>query len=131
MNGSAPTKDRPGFLDSVRTLAGHLLASLHERVGLLSIELQEEKLRFIRLFVWVSLAIFAGVMAVTFATLAIVYLCWDSARLAVLIGFAVLYAGVTVVLVAGFRRTLAAEPRPLSGTLEELEADYSCIQREN
>ena len=39
---TTPT-DPPGLVDSVRALAGNLLASIRDRVALLSLELQEER----------------------------------------------------------------------------------------
>lgn len=124
---TTPTEDPPGLVDSVRALAGNLLASLRDRVELLSLELQEEKLRLVQLFVWISLGIFAGVMALTFTTLVLVYLFWETARLAVLAAFALFYTGAAVGVLLTLRRVLARQTRPLAGTLEELEADRACI----
>lgn len=121
----------PGILDSLRTLADGLVGAVQERLGLFSIELQEEKFRFIQTFFWISAVLFGGVMAVTFASLTLVYLFWESARIAVLGGLAIAYTAVFIALIAGFRRHLARQPRVLSATLQELAMDRACITEKN
>jgi uncharacterized membrane protein YqjE len=123
--------DPPGVLDSLRTLADGLLGAAQERLGLFSIELQEEKLRLIQTFFWISAVFFGGAMAVTFASLTLVYLFWESARIAVLGGLALAYAGIFIALIAGFRRHLARQPGVLSSTLRELALDRTCITEKN
>jgi uncharacterized membrane protein YqjE len=117
-----------GLLDSARLLGGQLVATVQDRVTLLSVELQEEKLRLTQMFLWAGLTIFAGIMTMTFVTLLLVYLWWDSARLALLAGFALFYGGATTALVIAFQRFLRRQPAPLAATLGELEADAQCIR---
>ena len=120
-----------GFLGSLRSLGDGLLASAQDRLELVSIELQEEKLRLIRMFVWVSAIVFLGMMAVVFGSLTVVYLFWESARLAVLGGLTALYAGALVVMIVAFRRHLARQPDPFSATRQELGEDRACIRNGN
>jgi uncharacterized membrane protein YqjE len=127
-----PSSDSPpGFLGSFRVLGESLLAGVQNRVELVSLELQEEKYRLIQIFIWISAAIFTVVMALTFASLTLVYLCWESSRLAVLGGLALLYSGAAVVIIIAFGRYLARQPRPFAATIEELKADRSCIPKPN
>jgi uncharacterized membrane protein YqjE len=121
----------PGLLDSIRHFGSGLLASVHDRVELVSLELQEEKFRLIQTFVWISAALFASMMALTFASLTLVYLFWESARLAVLGGLTLVYAGAAVAIIVAFRRFLARQPRPFAATIEELKQDRECIPKEN
>jgi uncharacterized membrane protein YqjE len=120
-----------GFLGSLRSLGDGLLASAQDRLELVSIELQEEKFRLIRIFVWVSAIVFLGMMAVVFGSLTLVYLFWESARLAVLGGLTVFYAGALVVMIVAFRRHLARQPDPFSATRQELGEDRACIRNGN
>ncbi len=120
-----------GVLSSLRSLGDGILASVQDRLELFSIELQEEKLRLIRTFVWISVTVFLGMMAIMFASLTLVYLFWESARLAVLGGLAVLYAGALVVVIVMFRRYLARQPSPFAATLHEIGEDRACIRPEN
>ena len=116
-----------GFLSSFRALGDGLLATVQDRLELLSVELQEEKFRLIQTFIWISAAVFTGMMALTFASLTLVYLFWESARLAVLGGLTVFYAGALVAIIVAFRRFIARQPRPFTATRQEIGEDRACI----
>lgn len=115
-------------MGALRALTDGLLASGQERLELFSVELQEEKFRVIQIFLWISAAFFTGVMTITFASLTLVYLFWDSARLAVLGGLTVLYAGALLAIIIVFRRFLARQPAPFAATLHEIGEDRACIR---
>lgn len=125
------TRPRLGILGSLRVLSDGLLASVEDRLALVSLELQEEKFRLIRIFFWISAAVFTGVMAITFASLTLVYVFWESARLAVLGGLALCYTAALVAIVVAFRSYLRRQPRPFAATLEELGSDRACIRNKN
>jgi uncharacterized membrane protein YqjE len=120
-----------GFIGSFAHLCAGLVGSVEDRLKLLSVELHEEKLRLIQIGIWISAAIFSGMMAVAFISLTVVFLFWESARLLVLGGFALFYSGAVVAIVILFRRHLASQPKPFAATLEELKEDRECIQPEN
>jgi uncharacterized membrane protein YqjE len=122
--------DSPGILGSLRTLADGFLGTVEDRLGLVSIELQEEKYRLIQTFFWISAILFSAVMAITFASLTLVYIFWESARLAVLGSLAVLYAAALLIIIVAFRRYLARQPELFGATLQELRHDRSCIREE-
>ena len=121
----------PGFLSSFRTLGEGLLAGAQDRLALFSLELQEEKFRLVQTLFWISAAVFSGVMAITFASLTLVYCFWESARLAVLGGLTLFFAAALTTIVLAFRAFLVRQPRPFAGTLEELDADRACIRNGN
>ena len=121
----------PGLLGSLCSLGDGLLASVQDRLELIAIELQEEKLRLIQTFIWISAAVFSGLLAIVFASLTLVYLFWDSARLAVLSGLTLFYAVSLVVVVVALRRFLAHQPSPFAATLEEIGEDRACIRNRN
>lgn len=120
-----------GLLGSIRGLADGLIGSVQERLDLLSIELHEEKYRAIQLFVWISAAVFSAILAITFISLAVVYLFWDEARLAVLIGFALLYTAGFFGILSYLRKFISTQPKPFQGTLGELQRDRACIRPES
>ena len=120
-----------GFVSSLRSLCEGLLASVQDRLELVSIELREEKCRLIQTFFWLSAIVFLGMMAVVFGSLTLVYLFWDSARLAVLGGLTALYVIALVVMIVGFRRHLARQPDPFASTQQELSEDRACILNKN
>ncbi|MEO6569213.1 MAG: phage holin family protein, partial [Opitutaceae bacterium] len=93
-------------------------------------ELQEEKQRLIQLFVWISVAIFTGMMALAFASFTVVYLFWESARLIVLGGLTLLYTGVATGAVLALRKQIARQSKPFAASLQELRNDRACIPTE-
>ena len=125
-----PSTPSAGILHSVRTFADNLLATVQDRIELVSVELQEEKLRLIKVFIWISAAIFSSVLALMFASITIVYLFWESARLAALIGLTTLYAAATVVIIVAFKAYIARQPKPFAATIAEIKNDRACIQTE-
>ena len=124
---ASPSPAPTGLLDTLRALGDSLLGSLHDRLELISVEVQEEKHRLIRTFVWISAAIFTGMMAIAFASLTLVVYFWDTARVAALGGLTLLYTGAVVAIVLALRRHLKRQPGPFAATLEEFKADRACI----
>jgi uncharacterized membrane protein YqjE len=120
-----------GYLDSLRSLGDGLLASVQDRLELFSVELQEEKFRLILTFVWISAAVFTGMMALAFASLTVVYLFWESARLAVLGVLTAIYTGALVVIIVSFRRYIARQPSPFLATRQEIGKDRVCIHNKS
>jgi uncharacterized membrane protein YqjE len=120
-----------GFLDSLRGLGANLLGTVHDRIQLFTVELHEERMRLIQVLLWIGAIAFAGVMAMTFVSLTLVYLFWETARLAVLGGLAVFYVAALVGTAFAFKRYLARQPRPFDATLQELREDRACMQPGN
>ena len=118
----------PGLVDSFRTLGDGLVAGVQDRIALFAVEVQEEKFRLIQTFVWISAAVFTGMMTVMFASLTLVYLFWETDRLAALGGLTLLYAGGLLAIIISFRRFLARQPAPFAATLDEIGEDRACIQ---
>lgn len=125
-----PSPSSPGFTDSLADLGDNLIGTLQERIELVSVELQEEKYRLIQLIIWMSAAVFAGVMTLSFATLTIVYLFWESARLGVLAGFTMFYGAALAWVIVLLRRSFA-QPRPFETTIKTLKEDRECIRKPN
>jgi uncharacterized membrane protein YqjE len=123
----APT----GIIGSLRSLGDGFLSSVEDRLELFAVEVQQEKFRLIQTEFWVWGAVFTGMMAITFASLAIVYLFWETARIAVLGGLAAMYAAAFVAIVIGFRRFLVRQPLPFEGTLREIREDRACIRSDS
>ena len=121
----------PGLLGSVRSLLDNVLGSVHDRIELVAVELQEEKQRLIQLFIWISVAIFTGMMTLAFASITLVFLFWDSARIAALSGITVLYAAAAITAVVTLRKQISRQSKPFSATLQELRNDRACIPTEN
>jgi len=125
------TRSTSGVLGALRALGDGLLGGVQRRLELFSIELQEEKYRLLQTVVWVGAAVFLAMLAVVFSSLALVYLFWDSARLAVLGGLAVFYTGALAVVLLVLRRFLRHQPSPFAATLHEFGKDRECMRKEN
>jgi len=123
--------DQGPFLRLLRSLGAGLLTLFKDRVELLSVELQEEKLRLIQIFAWISAAVFTAFMSIAFASLSLVYVFWESARLAVMVGLSVFYAIVLLIIMISFRRYLEHQPKPFAGSIEEIKEDIACIRPKN
>jgi uncharacterized membrane protein YqjE len=116
-----------GYVASLRALVDALIASGQQRLELLSVEFQEEKLRLIHLGLLLSTAIIAGLLALTFASLTLVYLFWETARLTVLGTLTGAYGIAAVVAVLMLRRFLARQPKVFSASWQELAKDRVCL----
>ena len=127
----SPPPSSRGFLDSLRGLGDTLLGSVQERLELFSVELHEEKFRLFQVLIWISAVVFAAAMTLTFASILVVYLFWESARTGVLISLTGFYAAALVTLAFLFRSYLARQPKPFAETLQELNEDRSCMRNGN
>ncbi len=119
-----------GFVDSAKQLGENLIGSVHDRLELFSLELQEEKFRIIRVLILAISAIFSAFLALIFLSLTIVYLFWDEARLAVLIGFTIFYSAAFVGVLLSLRRFAAKLAAPFESTRRELAADRAVLRRD-
>jgi len=127
MDLNSPQK--PGLLASLQHLGDSLLAALQDRISLVSDEIHEEKFRLIQTFLWISALLTVGVLAITFASLTLVYFFWETHRLMVLGGLTTFYAAAFTWTALKFRGYLKGHPRPLSATLDELASDRECIRK--
>ncbi len=127
----AATGKTSGLVAAASTFMEGLLALAQNRVQIFSIELQEEKLRLIKILVWLGAAVFAGMMTVAFVTITIVYAFWENARMPALIGVTVFYLVGFGAICLKLRHFVATQPKPFDATLSELEKDRACIRPKN
>ena len=112
-----------GLLTSLRRVGASLAAIVHSRVELITLELERERARVVRLLLLGVLACFFLALGVITATIFVIVLFWDSQRL-VAIGFlTVLYIGIGVGAALFARQEAAESRRPFAATLEELRKD--------
>ena len=126
METDAPSHS--GLLGSLRGLADGLVGSVHDRLELLGVELQEEKLRLIQILMWVGAVVILALMVAVFASVAVLVVFWDTARVAAALTLAGLYAAGLVGVILAFKKYLARQPKPFAGTLAELREDRTCIR---
>ncbi len=119
----------PRLFETLREVGVALLAILHTRMGLASVELSEERDRLLLRALLGVTAVFAMAMAMAMATLLVVIVFWDTWRLQVLTMFLVLYAGVGIWCLARFKALARQAPPLLEQTMAELERDIEAIRR--
>ena len=115
---------------SLKRLGDLALATAHNRIQLLAVELQEEKCRFVHAIMLTAAAIALGVTALTLITITVVVLFWENGRVPALCVLSGLFVLATAIVVWLLNKTLA-RATAFAGTLAELEKDRACFQREN
>lgn len=123
MHTENASASKGGLLDSVKTLAGTLLAMGQTRLELLSNDLEEERSWLTSMLVWTLIALFCAILAVVLATLLIVVIFWDTYRLlaiSIMIGVFVVGAGFSWRVVNNMSRV---KPRLFSSSIAELSKD--------
>lgn len=121
MNEAEPTPG--GMTHSLRRLGNSLLGLLQTRVELLAVEFQEERLRTIRLLVWVSVALAIGIAGLQVAIGTLAYFLWGEAGywgLAGLAGGAMLVSGLLLWFI---ERHVIHSPAPFAATTAEFKKD--------
>lgn len=112
-----------GLFESLRRLAGALVATLHTRAELLAREFERERIRITQLvLLGVGALFFLGLGALTF-TMFIIVLFWDSQRLAAIGFLTVVYLAIAVGLLIYAKGIAARAARPFAATVAELKKD--------
>ena len=114
--------------DSLARLAGTLLGTLHTRLELISVEVEEEIARYSSYLLWAVVALFCAGIAILLAILLIVVMFWDSHREAVLLLLIGMFAGIAIYLGWWLRAAMRNKPRLLGCSLEELKRDTSTLR---
>jgi uncharacterized membrane protein YqjE len=129
MAGDEPP--RPGIFASLRRLSDSGLALLQNRVELFSVELEEQKIRLVRLLVLVAAAVFMANTAVLVLTATIILVVGDKARVPVMICLSLVYLGGATAAVFALRKEIKESPPPFDGTIAELKKDRSWLSPKN
>jgi uncharacterized membrane protein YqjE len=120
-----------GILESLRRMGRTGVAVLQNRLELLSVELEEQKLRLVRVLVLAGAAIFLGNTALLAVSAIIVVLAGKEARLAVLIGLSVLYVLAALGAFLALRKELRSAPPPFRDSVAELKKDTDWLDPRN
>ena len=114
-----------GLWASVRRIMDTLLSTVHNRVELCALELQEEKQWLIATLLWVGSAIFFCGLALLMVTATVIFLCPAEARPYVFGGFCLLYISLAVFSVITLVRQIRDKPPPMAETVSELKKDIA------
>ena len=120
---SASPRPVAGLFHSLNNLLATFVAVVHTRLELLTTELQEEVRQVGAILLWAFIAAFAAVMGLFLAALAVIFVFWDTHRLAASLGMIGIFVGVAVVAGLILRHKLKTKPPLLDDTLAELAKD--------
>jgi uncharacterized membrane protein YqjE len=110
-------------MESLKRMAGTLLAIFQTRLELLSSEMEEERLRIEQMLLYGSVALFFFGLAILLLTIFIVVLLWDSYRLPVLGSFIGLYFVAGLLVWNALRRVAREKSKLFSASLAALADD--------
>jgi uncharacterized membrane protein YqjE len=111
-------------------LAATLLAMIHTRLELASVEMEEQSQRYLGYLLMSLLALFLFGIAIVLVALFVIILFWDTHRIAAVLGMAAVFAGAAVVIGLKVKGGFASQPPLLSATLGELRKDIEFLQAE-
>jgi uncharacterized membrane protein YqjE len=123
-------QDSGGLMASLRRLRDSFLGLLQTRAELFSVELQEEKLRVIRLVAWVSAAIAMGAAGLLVAMALLALFIWEKAGYLGLGGLAVGGLAVSAIILWRVQRSIVHGPMPFAGTVAEFKKDAATLRGE-
>jgi uncharacterized membrane protein YqjE len=120
---AGPHGSGSGLFDSAKALLASLVAIAHNRLDLLSTELQEEIARVALMLLWGAIGLFFVFLAILFVALLILIAFWDDHRLLTAGLLAILFAVLAVIAGTAAWRQIVAKPRPFDASLSELGKD--------
>jgi len=119
----------PKLLESLRNLAGSVVAMAQTRLELASVELAEERTRLIKVALLACFGlVFFGLALVTLTVLiAIVF--WDTYRWQALGALVAIDILACAICLLAARRTLRTAPQLFEATLAEIDKDREVLRR--
>ena len=118
---------RSGMMEALCRLGATVLATLQNRLELLALELQEERVRFFNALLLLAAVVALGFFTLATAACALAIVVWNEFGVAGL--FALSGLGLVSTLVAWWRLRVRLKSWPfLSGTLAELKKDRECLK---
>lgn len=119
---SAGDAQSGGLLQSLRNLAATAVGVLHTRLELLATEIEEERLRILRLVLWGCVALLFLSFGMLMLTFAVVVLFWDTHRLLAVIVLGIAYLAIGGALAMMARRGVQ-RARLFAASIAELAKD--------
>jgi len=118
---------RSGVMETLCRLGATVLATLQNRLELLALELQEERVRFFNALLLLAAVVALGFFTLATAACALAIVVWNEFGVAGL--FALSGLGLVGTLLAWWRLRVRLKNWPfLSGTLAELKKDRECLK---
>jgi uncharacterized membrane protein YqjE len=123
-----PAEQRPsgGISGALSQLAASIVALLHTRFELATVEFEEERERAKALLVWTVIATVFFSFALIVLSVLVVFLFWDTHPVTALSALALFYLAIGVAALVVLQRR--RETRPFAATLAELEKDIQSFR---
>jgi uncharacterized membrane protein YqjE len=120
-----PQEHQPvtGLFRSLSNFAGTLIAIAHTRLQLLTTELQEEVRQVGAILLWAFIAAFAAMMGLFLGALAVIFVFWDTHRIAASLAMIALFVLIAIGAGLMLAKKLRDKPPMLDDTLAELAKD--------
>ena len=116
----------PTALHSLISILGSMLQT---RLELVTVELEEELLRFSRSLIYSLIALFCGGVAVSLGIFLVVAVFWDEHRIAVLTTLMSLFTAACLLLTFWIKLQLANKPRLLEQSLRAFRQDAALFEQ--
>lgn len=116
---------------SITSIMSTFVAMLHTRLDLISVEIEEELLRFSSYFMAALIILFCGGIAVASLLLLTLVLFWEQHRIAVLISFITIFSAIGVLTVWWLKTQIANKPPLLGNSIAEFKKDAAIWQGES
>lgn len=112
-----------GLFQSLSTFASTLIAIAHTRLHLLTTELQEEVRQVGAILLWAFIAAFTALMALFLGALAVIFVFWDTHRIAASLAMIGLFVAIAIAAGSMLAKKLRDKAPMLDDTLAELAKD--------
>lgn len=127
-----PQDDLPseGVFGSLRRLCVTGLTVLQNRLELFGVEVDEQRVRLLRILFLGAIAVLLANTALLVVTATVIVLAGEDARIAVLVGLSLLYSGAAGGMFLFLRKEIRSAPPPFNGTVSELKKDCEWLDRQ-
>ena len=125
-NGNPPNP--PGLIHLFRKIGMTGFSALQNRAELVAVELREENLRVVELFIWGLATCFLGLMFLIVATGTIIYLFPEGARIYAALGFCVVYLAGAVLTLLNLKALAKSASTPFAESIEEIKKDAEWLE---
>jgi len=119
---------RGGLLQSIKHLAGTLLAAAQTRLEIFATEIEEERLRPEQLLLVALAAAFCLALGIMLAIALVVIYFWDAHRLLTVGMLAAAFLGAGVIFGWILRARVKTRPKPFALTRDELAKDSAMLR---
>lgn len=117
---------------ALHRLVATVVVTIQTRLELVTVELEEELVRFASYFVYALIALYCAGVAVSLGIFLVIVLYWDEHRVAVLVTLISVFSISSVLIAAWLRNQFLHKPRLLEQSMREFKKDADMFsQRES